>query len=228
MVTFLAFVLMACGGDDDATVAGAIGSSESDSATTTLADAADASDGGHGDDENEGHDEDSHDDHDEDEGHDDDHDHDDEEGSSSGLGSHEHGVAELSVAWSEGDVVVDLISPTYNIFGFEHEPSTAEERALVAESTEFLSQAGVIVFNQEAGCELVDEVATELEFEGGHAELGAFWLFSCEQPDEIRELDVAAIFTGFPNLQVIDAQWASDSGQSAAELSPSAPVLGLG
>ncbi len=230
VVAVLAFVLMACGGDDSGTDAGATGDGDSEGGSTSVADAAaDASDDGHAGDGDDIHDDEdtyaNHDDDDlEEDGHDD---HDDEGGSASGLGAHEHGVAELSVAWSEGEAIVDLISPTYNIFGFEHEPSTDDELALVADRIDALSEPGVMVINEEAGCELGDEVATEVEFDGGHAEITASWLFICEQPDEIKHLDVAALFTEFPDLEDIDAQWASDSGQSAGELSPSAPVLGL-
>lgn len=152
--------------------------------------------------------------------------HDNEAGTA--LGAHEHGVAELSVAWSEGEMVVDLISPTYNIFGFEYEPTTDEDMALVADRTEALSAPGVLSINAEAGCTLADEITTDLEYEGNHAELTASWLFVCESPDEIKELDAAALFAEFPNLEDIDAQWASDSGQSSAELSPSATILELG
>lgn len=243
-VALLAFVLVACGGDDSATNAGAGGDGDVEDSSTSVADtSADEPDDDHADEEHEGdadeeHDEDD-DDHDDDadEEHDehDDEEHDehdevdhDDDGSSGGLGAHEHGVAELSVAWSESEVIVDLISPTQNIFGFEYEPSTDEERALVADRTEALSEPGVLVINEEAGCDLVDDVATEVEFEGSHAELTASWLFRCEHADEISQLDVAALFAAFPNIEDIDAQWVSPSGQSAAELSPSATVLDLG
>ncbi len=155
----------------------------------------------------------------------DDEDHDDE--STSGLGAHEHGVAELAVAWSEGEMVIDLISPTQNIFGFEYEAVTDEDLALAADRTEALSQPGIIAINAEAGCVLTDDAIIELEYEGSHAELTASWLLSCENPDEIAQLDTAALFAEFPNLEDIDAQWASATGQSAAELSPSATVLAL-
>jgi len=75
-----------------------------------------------------------------------------------------HGSAELFVAWSGSDVVVDLISPANNIFGFEYEPSTEEDIATVADRTA-------------------------------------------------------------PGLEDVDAQWASDNGQSAAELSPTSAIL---
>lgn len=228
VVAFLALVLMACGSDDNATDAGASDDGDIEATSTSLADAGDeASDDDQADEGADSHsDEEADGDKDDDEHADDEHDeHNDEDGSSGGLGAHEHGAAELSVAWTEGDVIVDLVSPTYNIFGFEYEPSTDEERSLVADRTDALTEPNVIRLNAEAGCELVDEVVTELEFEGSHAELTASWLFTCENADEIGQLDVSTLFAEFPNFQDIDAQWVSPSGQSAAELSPSSTVL---
>jgi len=164
-------------------------------------------------------------DHDEGDDHDGDGDHADE--SASGLGAHEHGAADLTVAWSEGDMVVDLITPTQNIFGFEYEPTTDEDIALVAERIDALSEPGIVAINAEAGCELAGAVSTEVEYEGSHAELTASWLFSCAQPDQIKQLDAAGLFAEFPSFEDIDAQWASATGQSSAELSPSAPTLAL-
>jgi len=159
--------------------------------------------------------------------HEDDHgddDHDDHDDSSGGFDAHVHGSAELFVAWSGSDVVVDLISPANNIFGFENEPSTDEEQSVAAERTEALTAPGVIAFNSEAGCNL-DAVASDVAFEGSHAEISASWMFACANPDAINELDTGALFSEFPGLLDIDAQWASESRQSASELSPSSTVL---
>ena len=202
--------LSACGSEDDT--------------TNAALSPADSSDDGHDDqDDHEGEDDDHEDGDHEGDGHD------DHEGDpAGGLGAHVHGLAELFVATSDDDLVIDLVSPTHNIFGFEHEPVTDEELDLVAKRTEVLSGPGVFVVNAEAGCELTGEVDTRLEFEGDHAELTASWQFSCEHPDEIDQIDAAGLFAEFPNLEDVDAQWVSASAQSAAELSPSATVLDLG
>lgn len=220
-VAVVLLVLSACDGDDNA--ADAVGERGAGSAEGVPQHVAGAAEASAGDRANEG--DDGHADADVDEDHDgEDH---DESRLAAGMGSHEHGSAELSVAWSEREVFVDLISPTHNIFGFEHEPSSDEERSLVAERTDALSTPGVIIINEEAGCELADDVATEVEIEGSHGELTASWLFVCDHPDDIRHLDIAGLFAEFPNLEDIDAQWASPTGQSAAELSPTSTVLGL-
>lgn len=158
---------------------------------------------------------------------DDDEDHDDD-GAASGLGAHEHGAAELTVAWAGGDMVIDLISPTFNIFGFEYEATSDEDLAIVADRLDAVSAPDVIVVNEEAGCSLADDVATDLEYEGSHAELTVSWILVCANPDDIDEVDAAGLFAALPNLQDLDVEWASDAGQSSAELSPSATVLRLG
>jgi len=131
------------------------------------------------------------------------------------------------VAWSGSDVVIDLISPADNIFGFEKEPSSDEERALVEAQTALLTQPGVLTFNDEAGCESTAEPDVEVIFEGSQAEVMASWLFVCAEADEINQLDTSVLFEAFPDFEDIDAQWVSDSSQSAAELSPSSTILRL-
>lgn len=127
-------------------------------------------------------------------------DHDDEpDDDESGLGAHEHGIAEMSVAWIGTEVAIDLISPTINVFGFEYE----------------------------AECALTSPATTELEYEGSHAEITVSWVFECANPDAIEQIDFTALFTEFPGFEDIDAQWLSDADQSAAELTPESPTLQL-
>lgn len=157
----------------------------------------------------------------------DDQDHDDHDGASGGLGAHEHGAAELSVAWIDAEVSIDLISPTFNVFGFEYEPTSDEDLAIEADRTEALTAAGIITVNDEAGCTLVDPVETEVEREGSHSEISVSWLYSCANPDAIESVDASGLFEEFPNLEDVDAQWVSDADQSSAELSPSSTTLTL-
>ncbi len=158
---------------------------------------------------------------------DEDHEDHDDEGASGGLDAHVHGLAELFVAWNGSDVVVDLVSPANNIFGFEYEATTDEDLAIVAERTDVLTARDLLAFNDQAACSLAADVDSEFVIEGSHAEVTTSWLFVCEEPGELSQLDLTALFTEFPGLQDIDAQLASEAGQSAAELSPSSAILQL-
>ena len=155
----------------------------------------------------------------------DDHDDEDHDDESSGLGAHEHGVADLSVAWIGSDITVLLVSPTQNVFGFEYEAETDEDIAIVAEQTEVISAAGMVAVNETAGCELVEPSTSELEQDGSHADITVSWTFSCATPDEVSNLDLSALFAAFPGFEDIDAEWISDTSQSAVELTPDQPLL---
>jgi len=197
-----AVALAGCGSDESS-------NESAESAETTV------EEGEHSDEEGE-HSDEVHDDH----GDDEDHDHDGE-----GLGAHEHGAAELSVAWTGADVAIDLVSPTINVFGFEYEPETDEDIAIEADRTEALIAPGIIAVNDEAGCRLAEPATTETEREASHAEISVSWQFTCDDPDQIREIDAAGLFTEFPGFEDVDVQWLSDSSQSSAELTPGEPAF---
>ena len=102
-----------------------------------------------------------------------------------------------------------------------------DDLAIEVDRTEALTASGVISINDAAGCSLSGPVETEIERDGSHSEITASWLFVCDDPDDIDEVDLTQLFTGFPSFEDIDAQWISESEQSSAELSPSAPTLSL-
>ena len=252
----LALVLAGCGSDDETsgTTAAAVASTEAEQpdATDPADDEDPAGEEDHDDEDHddedpageEDHDDEDHDDEDHDdedpageEDHDDedhadedhdDEDHDDHDGEGSGgLGAHEHGSAELSVAWVGSDVVIDLISPTQNVFGFEYEPETEEDLAIEAERTEALTASGIVGISEGADCELTEPATADVEREGSHAEVTVSWAFSCANPDEISEVDLGPLFAEFPGFVDIDAEWVSETSQSSAELSPQESTLRL-
>jgi len=83
-------------------------------------------------------------------------------------GSHEHGVARLTVATTDDGVEIALESPAANLFGFEHKAKTAEERELVHEVIEKL-EAGSNLFsmNAAAACSF-DNAVVESAMDDGH------------------------------------------------------------
>jgi hypothetical protein len=79
------------------------------------------------------------------------------------LGAHVHGLGELAVAAdSDGALVADLMTPAYNLFGFERAPRSAEEAALIADGVAALETTAIPAFTPAAGCTLID-----VEIEGG-------------------------------------------------------------
>ena len=58
------------------------------------------------------------------------------------AGAHEHGIARLGLAVDGTRLTVDLQLPAESVFGFEHAPRSAEERATVAEAIDRLRTGG--------------------------------------------------------------------------------------
>jgi len=80
------------------------------------------------------------------------------------LGAHEHGAAELMIAWSSSDVAIDLETPSYNILGFEYAPSSDEEKALLAESMAALESGELLMLSPDAGCTVISvDIQTSFE-----------------------------------------------------------------
>ena len=74
------------------------------------------------------------------------------------AGAHEHGILRMGVALDGPQVTVDLQIPGETIFGFEHAPSSDEERSAVAQAlAKFRNDAGsMISFAAEAACAVND------------------------------------------------------------------------
>jgi len=67
--------------------------------------------------------------------------------------AHEHGIAQMNIAWDKDHLDIEMVSPAYNIVGFEHQPKT-EEQHEAAESVE------AILSNPAS---LIDATTCELE-----------------------------------------------------------------
>ncbi|HBL04700.1 MAG TPA: DUF2796 domain-containing protein, partial [Aeromonas salmonicida] len=60
--------------------------------------------------------------------------------------------------------------------------------------------------------------------EAGHADLGAMYTYTCQTPAKLTGLE-ATLFSVYPSLEKLSVQGILPSGQTAAELTPSANKL---
>ena len=92
------------------------------------------------------------------------------EGRKRELGAHEHGHSALNVAIEGDRVEMELIAPGADIVGFEHEASTAEDKAAVEQAEAMLGEPlSLFGFAGAAGC-VVEIAAVEIEGEEHHDE----------------------------------------------------------
>ncbi len=70
-------------------------------------------------------------------------------------GSHEHGVARLTIAATEDGLEIMLESPAANVFGFEHNAKSEAEHEVVHAALETLQDgAALFAINDAAACKL--------------------------------------------------------------------------
>jgi len=155
--------------------------------------------------------EEKHSDHKHEKGHDD-HDH------KKGHGAHEHGVSQLNVGVSGAKVEIELASPGVDIVGFEHKPSTAEQKESVKQALAKLRKPGTLVeLPKGAKCKRTEAEAHLEQESKEHSEFEVHLHFVCDNPSALDHIDVTA-FSAFPSIREINAQAITPNGQFAAEL----------
>ena len=153
--------------------------------------------------------------HDHDHKHDHGHKHDDE---FTQLGAHVHGAATLTLVLEGNELQLALQSAAYNIVGFEHAPSTAEQKQEIALALDNLAQGKWFSLNREANCEIQSADAnTDLTEPGytGHGDFYANLSLLCQRPALLQQLDLS-LFSLTPALEKIDVQWVINGQQGAA------------
>lgn len=163
------------------------------------------------------------------------------------LDAHVHGVTEVQIAVDGNELEIMLHSPGMDIVGFEHEASTDADKAAVEAAVAKLGDADAIVVpDPAAGCALEDAEAglhdeeheeheehAESEGhddhegeEGGHSEFEAHYHFECETLDALTTI-AFPFFESFPNAEEIEAEFVTEAGAGAAEVTRDAPELTL-
>ncbi|MEE4095136.1 DUF2796 domain-containing protein [Pseudomonas viridiflava] len=169
-----------------------------------------------------------------------DHDHGAEHGS---LGAHEHGVGRLDVVLEGKTLEFEFDSPAMNIVGFEHEATSAEDKAKLAKAREFLLKPNSLFsIADAANCSATsvkvesplfgdkDDDHEEHAKDGGadhheHSEIHGTYKFVCDAPAILKKLDLSQIFKTFPDTKKLQVQLISPSGQSGAEVIAANPTL---
>lgn len=166
------------------------------------------------------------------------------------LGAHQHGVASLNLVVADGHVVIELHSPADNLLGFEHLPSSAEDKARVRQlMTQLQDVANVVQLPAAAGCTLVDsELSSPLfaaldkadsqaqhkhdhdhdhkaaDDEHAHNDIELHYHFNCANADSLDQLRVT-LFEQFPRTERLLLQAVTPKGQQGGELTAANPVI---
>jgi hypothetical protein len=162
--------------------------------------------------------------------------------------THEHGRTVMNIAVEAHIVSVELIGPMANFAGFEHAPSSDQERQVVTDARAILEQpVRVFQFDSGAGCvaqsvqvdlpDVIDDAGDhedEHHHDGDehedshddHLEIAASYTFECANSDRIQRISVA-VFELFPSTEVIELSVLGSGGVTTAEMTPDSAELRL-
>ena len=156
------------------------------------------------------------------------HQHDEHDDEVTALGAHVHGHAVLTLVLEGNEMQLAFQSAAQSIVGFEHKPSTAEQKQEVAAAIAVFNQGEWFSFNNDANCELaVAESSTdltELQANEGHADFYANYQLLCQRPSRLNELQLR-IFELLPALQHMDIQWIINGQQGASQAALSSSTV---
>ncbi|MFP3977191.1 ZrgA family zinc uptake protein [Marinobacter sp. KMM 10035] len=143
-------------------------------------------------------------------------------------GSHQHGHAEMQLAFADNQVEILLTSPAGNMLGFEHHPRTPEQHQTEERVTHWLGE-NPLVNTPESTCQ-IQATTVQHEVAGGHdhgghshgdesqhADITVTQILNCTGLDNSTSLTTPLI-AHFPALEHLDIAWAGPDGQGAARL----------
>ena len=159
--------------------------------------------------------------------------------------AHAHGHGMLNVVVEGDQLMVEFEIPAVNVVGFEHAPSTDDERHAVREALETFGRGeSLFVPTRAAECrvENVEVSLAGMEHEEGeshghehqdssedkeaHSELHGEYHFHCATPHKLESLEVR-LFDHLRDVDEIDVQLVTPRLQKALELRAESAVLRL-
>jgi hypothetical protein len=156
------------------------------------------------------------------------------------LGAHVHGKGNLAIAIEGSTVTMRLDIPGHDIVGFEHAPTTDEQKAAFETATQALKD-GLALFGPTAAanCKLVDAKvdieaddkdakpdASKNEGESKHSDFNADYKFECGAVNRLSALTMT-FFQRFKNAEALDVTIVTAKGQTTAGVTKARPVLNL-
>ena len=160
------------------------------------------------------------------------------------LGAHVHGAGTLNVAIEGNTVSFEFNAPAHDIVGFEHEPSTPEQKATLAAATQTLKNVTeIFAIPQSAGCKVKtanvtfdtggaehgdDHAGSESKAatprEAKHADFDADYELACADPTKLTGLSFP-YFQKFPGSEKLTVTVVTAKGQTQFAVTRANPKI---
>lgn len=148
------------------------------------------------------------------------------------LGAHVHGAASMNLVLENSLLNITMSIPGMDAVGFEHPAVSADEQAILQKALAHLQNPDALfLLSKNADCHLlngmVETALLNKEAKPGvHADVDISYQWQCKNPDDLKQVSVQ-LFAHLSHLQKIQANWISQSNQSAVELTKDNAVLEL-
>ena len=145
--------------------------------------------------------------------------------------AHVHGEAVMEIVIDEAGALISFEAPAIDIVGFEYLPKTDAEQAAIDAKIELLSDmASVVLLPEAAGCSVsdvhVDFEAEEHDGEVEHIAFHAEYELTCSDAGKLTSLE-ATVFDQFPDLEEMEVEVVTPSGQKGSHVEPGETSLEL-
>lgn len=147
-------------------------------------------------------------------------------------GAHQHGHAKLQIALDAEQIDLLLVSPAYNLVGFEHRPRTREQQQTLDDVKARVTQHPMIN-TPDGRCTVLsgslhmawpadDDQANNHDHDhqqsAGHSDMEISQTLSCPGLTPSPQLETA-LLEQFPAMAHLNVQWLSAQGQGSTRLS---------
>jgi hypothetical protein len=172
------------------------------------------------------------------------HGHDHDHAGHGSLDAHEHGAAQLNIVLDGKVLEVQLDSPAMNLVGFEHAAKSDADKAKISAARSELEKPHALFGLTTGDCALSKKSLQsplfgtsapehkhahdhdhEKAHDSEHSDIAAHYTLQCQQPDDLKQLDLTELFKRFPGTEKIQVQLIGPNGQQGLELTPAQPTL---
>lgn len=154
--------------------------------------------------------------------------------------AHVHGESTLQLVLQGNELEMEFHSPAMNIVGFEHKPTSKEEKSKLKDAMAMLKDADTLFSFKGTQCRLIN-AATGLEKdhhghgadEHGdskhtetHSDIDVNYAFGCENGSQLQAIEIK-LFDQFSGIHKLEAEWILNGKQGAAGLVKGAQVISI-
>jgi len=154
--------------------------------------------------------------------------------------AHEHGTANMQLVMMENQVLIEVVSPLFNMLGFEHLANNKQQQKIIAKQLKLIEQAELIALDSKAECSLESKIVQHPfakshdshghhehnnHDESKHRDITFEYHFHCKQPANLKQVNTDKLFKAWPNLHKLRVEWIYHNHQSAIDLAPTTPLL---